>query len=784
MKKRSLYLSAMAILFLAVVLPVFSVFAAQKTENNKKAVAKVSIKLSKKTLKVKKKKSKVLKVKKLKGGKKVTWTVTDKSVVRFKKSGKSIWITGKKNGITAIIASCKKQKAVCKVIVGKGGPMNTATKKALGIKTTTEGNNDSSIKNSPNIKKDVPEPEQVSVPKLSPDEFGNALASMISTYDAGLDSQEQMEQEDYVTKRLIVKSSDDFLNPDTYGAIAAIRDNSNHYILQFATVSATRKAAEVLLAAPSTEYVEADQIDSVAIDVATGITSSPVQILGSSPGALSWGISAIGADKYAAYLKEHASGSVTVAVIDNGVDATHPYLKGRVLSTGFDFIDSDSDPGASNGAVVDHGTHVAGIIAGCTNGLNVNILPIRIFDNDGRSKPSLVAAGIQYAADHGADIINLSFTGPHSDIKDDMVNEAISRGITVVSAAGNDHLDVSKKCPAHIGNVITVAALDSDKQISSGSNYGDAVDVAAPGVKVNSSIANNKYGSLSGTSQAAPHVAAEAAMLKLSDSSLTPAKIEQMIKSNTVDLGVAGWDRYYGFGLPDMTKFMPEETAISLDKTVMTMAAGDLGRLTVSSQESIPAGSITWTSSDENLLLVEDGYLRALHPGSVTVTANYGGKKASCSISITSQKMQYGQTDLIYGFTTAPGTIDGFTSCEGPGYTQVNKSGPCYLTLKNMYLDDEIFYGTYLKVYVLSEDKLRASLRAPLHNDDYTVLNLPIVSYSDYVMTAQFDASELLSSCSGKVRVYCEVYLANGELLYRSYNSGKEGDGCFYLDIH
>jgi hypothetical protein len=51
-------------------------------------------------------------------------------------------------------------------------------------------------------------------------------------------------------------------------------------------------------------------------------------------------------------------------------------------------------------------------------------------------------------------------------------------------------------------------------------------------------------------------------------------------------------------------------------------------------------------------------------------------------------------------------------------------------------------------------------------------------------MTAQFDASELLSSCSGKVRVYCEVYLANGELLYRSYNSGKEGDGCFYLDIH
>ena len=145
---------------------------------------------------------------------------------------------------------------------------------------------------------------------------------------------------------------------------------------------------------------------------------------------------------------------------------------------------------------------------------------------------------------------------------DEAVQRAVDNDIVVCIAAGNGDsagrpVDTKDVCPAHITGAITVGALDANDKIASFSNYGSAVDVAAPGVAIISSYKDGKYKSLSGTSMATPHVAAVAAMLLLNDSTLTPAEVENEITSCCVDLGDNGKDAYYGYGRIDLYSTVP-----------------------------------------------------------------------------------------------------------------------------------------------------------------------------------------------------------------------------------
>jgi len=247
---------------------------------------------------------------------------------------------------------------------------------------------------------------------------------------------------------------------------------------------------------------------------------------------------------------------VTVAVIDTGVDASHPDLAGQVLP-GYDVINqtagTSSDP---NG----HGTHVAGTIAALTgNGVGISsiapdakILPIRVLGANGSGYMSDAATGITYAADHGADVINMSLG---ADTQVDAVTNAIayarSKGVVVVAAAGNERGQGSPTSyPAADPGVIAVAATDSSDTVASYSNQGDYVDVAAPGSGILSTTGGS-YASWSGTSMASPHVAAVAALLRGYNSALTPDQVEQAIETSAVDLGPAGKDTDYGYGRID-----------------------------------------------------------------------------------------------------------------------------------------------------------------------------------------------------------------------------------------
>jgi serine protease len=258
-----------------------------------------------------------------------------------------------------------------------------------------------------------------------------------------------------------------------------------------------------------------------------------------------------------AWLKSTGTG-VTVAVLDTGVDASNPDLAGQVL-TGYD------ETTGKDGANTDpngHGTHVAGTIAADTgNGVGVSsvapgakILPVRVLGANGSGYMSDTATGIIYAADHGANVINMSL-GATAQVTavTNAIAYARSKGVVVVAAAGNSRENGSPvSYPGADPGVIAVAATDSTDTVASYSNQGSYVDVAAPGSAILSTYptALNKsgYATLYGTSMASPHVAAEAALIKAYRPALTPDQIEQAIESSAVDLGAKGKDTDYGYG--------------------------------------------------------------------------------------------------------------------------------------------------------------------------------------------------------------------------------------------
>lgn len=211
-----------------------------------------------------------------------------------------------------------------------------------------------------------------------------------------------------------------------------------------------------------------------------------------------------------------AGGSeVLIAVLDTGIDTKHEDLAGKVVKS----VNFSKSATASD--VVGHGTHIAGIIAATANneigvaGLapNVRLLNVKIGDDKGMVWASAVAKGIVWAVDNGAKIINMSLAVPNSTpALEEAVAYAASKDVVLIAAAGNSGSSVPMY-PASCPNVIAVAATDSDGERWEKSNYGDWVDVYAPGAEIISTHPGNTYGYRSGTSMATAYATAAAALL-------------------------------------------------------------------------------------------------------------------------------------------------------------------------------------------------------------------------------------------------------------------------------
>ena len=294
--------------------------------------------------------------------------------------------------------------------------------------------------------------------------------------------------------------------------------------------------------------------------------------------------------------------SVTVAVLDTGVIMNHPDLSANISSKGYDFIsdparaldgngiDGDpNDPGdQSQGGSTFHGTHVAGTIAAVTNNgkgtagasWNSRILPVRVLGKNSSGTSYDILQGVRYAAglendsgtslDPAADIINLSFGGSFfSQAAQNVYTQARNNGVILISAAGNTGND-TPSYPAAYDGVISTSAVNINAEIAPYSSFGSSIDVAAPGGDF-STINGYKDGVLStcgddssdsvapvykflqGTSMASAHLAGVAALMEANQANLTPDELDQWIRSGDItrDLGEAGRDDYYGYGLID-----------------------------------------------------------------------------------------------------------------------------------------------------------------------------------------------------------------------------------------
>ncbi|MBI2565526.1 MAG: S8 family serine peptidase [Candidatus Schekmanbacteria bacterium] len=259
------------------------------------------------------------------------------------------------------------------------------------------------------------------------------------------------------------------------------------------------------------------------------------------------------------------SSSTIVSVVDTGLYRGYNDGPANILP-GYDAVDNDNDPSDGNG----HGTHVSGTVAQATgNGtgvtgivFNASMLPVKVLSDKGEGTLEQVANGIRWAADNGAHVINMSLgceateEGCDDPILHESVQYAAGKGVFIAAASGNASASVVG-FPAAYEECMAVGATGSSDTRASFSNYGTALDIAAPGDGIKQQthlftcfgfavVGTPNIESCSGTSMASPHVAGLAGLIHSAASSTV--NIRDVIESTATDLGTSGWDQYYGWG--------------------------------------------------------------------------------------------------------------------------------------------------------------------------------------------------------------------------------------------
>ncbi|MCB0989768.1 MAG: S8 family peptidase [Acidimicrobiales bacterium] len=294
----------------------------------------------------------------------------------------------------------------------------------------------------------------------------------------------------------------------------------------------TIDAAVVELTAEQIETLRADPRLIVERDIEVGVAENE----------LPWGVDRLdqtSPELDGRFAARFDGGGVRIFVVDSGVRADHQQLAGRVVD-GFDLFDETSS-GTTD--CHGHGTHVASVVAGNTVGVapGATIVPVRVLDCSGQGHTSGVARAVDWIiANHEAPgVINMSIGGEPSDVLDAAIARAHAVGFVVVAAAGNSADDACETSPARAAEAITVGAVGRNDVYASWSNKGPCVDMAAPGLAIVGANARSGVGlrTMSGTSQAAPHVAALAAML-IQSGVVDPAAVAAELEAAAHSAGV------------------------------------------------------------------------------------------------------------------------------------------------------------------------------------------------------------------------------------------------------
>jgi subtilisin family serine protease len=300
---------------------------------------------------------------------------------------------------------------------------------------------------------------------------------------------------------------------------------------------------------------------------------------------------------------------LTIAVIDSGVDLDHPDLTGVTVTSPRNEVWNNADVSD----VAGHGTYVAGTIFARTDNAEgiagiaptSTLMPIKVLDDDGFGTFSDLLDGVDWAREHGADIINMSLGGELDPAQVALVQptftEARVAGILMTAASGNSGGPFIEY-PAGLNGVISVAAVDADDVVAEFSTFNRTVDIAAPGVGIVSSTFGS-YEPADGTSASAPQVAGGAALIWSARPGLEVAELEAVLRASAVDLGDPGRDHFYGSGRLDLAAALTEDVPDPLPD--LEPPPGPTDPLVV--EFTSPAGPVTqtattftveWTSSE------------------------------------------------------------------------------------------------------------------------------------------------------------------------------------------
>jgi hypothetical protein len=306
-----------------------------------------------------------------------------------------------------------------------------------------------------------------------------------------------------------------------------------------------------------------------------------------------------------------------IAIIDTGIETTHPDLapnlsRNALEDAGQPGVDDDQNGYvddilgwnalAQNGDIEDgfgHGSHVAGIIGAAANGRGTvgvtwaaDLMPVRMFDNFGRGTNLAGAQGITYAADRGAQVVNMSWgTGRNSRAIQLAIEYAAATGAVLVASAGNDGEQVLDNFPAAYDAVIAIGATNPTDGRAQFSNHGVRVDLVAPGVDI-LSTEHGAYFTLSGTSQSAGYVSGVAAHLRYRYPALHAEEVRSILRQSAVDLGRRGWDPFFGAGRLDAASALADPQAPSARILAPhTLAATAAASIEVMGAVEPPAGA-------------------------------------------------------------------------------------------------------------------------------------------------------------------------------------------------
>jgi len=458
-----------------------------------------------------------------------------------------------------------------------------------------------------------------------------------------------------------------------------------------------------------------------------------------------WGPTKIGVDK--AWNTTTGDPSILVAVIDTGVDWDHPDLVANYVPLGYDWVNNDTDPMDDHG----HGTHCAGIIAASLNNsigiagiAQVHIMAEKAINEHGIGDEASLANAIIHAVDQGAKILSNSWGDTQeSELIHNAIKYAYDQDVLVVAAAGNWASKV-KMYPAAYDEVVAVTATNQTDSPASFTSFGNWVELAAPGVKIYSTMYDNDYANLSGTSMACPHVSGVAALAWSMFPNATRNWIRQWLHYTADDLGEPGFDEYYGYGRINAEKAV---TTLPLDHELVVLNLQVPQYIEPGNTGKLNSTIFNFGKSNENNLTIQ-----LLANGSVVDSVSVDSLASGFSRAVT--------------FSWSP-TVKGkynVTSYAVPLPSENSTLNNCKSAIVRVYHPEVVLFQNVEPWGYLSNEEALNSYNIPfamLSSENFEAVNL-----SQFVkVIIASDQDQTFYNAVNASRWWFEDYVANGGVL-------------------